>query len=433
MHEPKKTFYRKFLYEPFPVESCLQEVLHDHINAEVVGGTIRSKQDAVDFLTWTYFYRRLTRNPAYYHLADGSPEAVGEYLSDIVESTLADLENAGCVEVGTDADQDAVAPTTLGRVSSYYYLKYTSVALFHAELHDVDEGPSSLPTLLRVLCDASEFDELPVRHNEEHVNAQMALELPWAVDDRLMDSPHTKAHLLLQAHFCQSALPMSDYLTDLKSVLDQALRVLQAMVDIASDGGWLCTALGTMRLTQMVSQGRFLDGPQLLDLPHMSAEAEAALAHRGVRYLPQLMLAPPRDVASYLKGVLSERQLAALLEAVSSLPAVEVAVSPPADMPLKPGAEAALTIELRCTNKRARRHALAPRFPKPKLDGWWLVLGCEDELLALKRVQLHRGTTRAELQFIAPEEAGQLDYEVYLISDSYIGLDQQHGVRMSVG
>ena len=81
----------------------------------------------------------------------------------------------------------------------------------------------------------------------------------------------------------------------------------------------------------------------------------------------------------------------------------------------------------------ARRHALAPRFPKPKLDGWWLVLGCEDELLALKRVQLHRGTTRAELQFIAPEEAGQLDYEVYLISDSYIGLDQQHGVRMSVG
>lgn len=24
VHEPKKTFYRKFLYEPFPIESCLQ-------------------------------------------------------------------------------------------------------------------------------------------------------------------------------------------------------------------------------------------------------------------------------------------------------------------------------------------------------------------------------------------------------------------------
>ena len=58
-----------------PVESCLQEQLHDHFNAEVVGGTITSRQDAVDFLSWTYFYRRLTRNPAYYHLDDNSSEA----------------------------------------------------------------------------------------------------------------------------------------------------------------------------------------------------------------------------------------------------------------------------------------------------------------------------------------------------------------------
>lgn len=52
------SFYRKFLYEPFPVESCLQEQLHDHFNAEVVSGTIKTLQDGVDFLTWTYFYRR---------------------------------------------------------------------------------------------------------------------------------------------------------------------------------------------------------------------------------------------------------------------------------------------------------------------------------------------------------------------------------------
>ena len=68
VHEPKKSFYRKFLYEPFPVESCLQEQLHDHFNAEIVSGTIRHCQDAVDFLSWTYYYRRLTRNPAYYKL-----------------------------------------------------------------------------------------------------------------------------------------------------------------------------------------------------------------------------------------------------------------------------------------------------------------------------------------------------------------------------
>lgn len=49
----------QFLYEPFPVESSLKEHLHDHINAEIVTGTICHKEDAVHYLTWTYLFRRL--------------------------------------------------------------------------------------------------------------------------------------------------------------------------------------------------------------------------------------------------------------------------------------------------------------------------------------------------------------------------------------
>lgn len=158
---------------------------HLFFSRRVVSRTIRSRQDAVDFLTWTYFYRRLTRNPAYYHLEESSVEAVAEFLSGMVEATLADLENAGCVEVeeSTTGTADVVRPTTLGHIASYYYLKYTTVALFCAEVHEVDDAPTELPTLLRILCDASEFDELPVRHNEEHVHAEMARELPWCVGE----------------------------------------------------------------------------------------------------------------------------------------------------------------------------------------------------------------------------------------------------------
>ena len=38
VHDQKKNFYKKFLYEPFPVESSLLEVLSDHLNAEIVAG-----------------------------------------------------------------------------------------------------------------------------------------------------------------------------------------------------------------------------------------------------------------------------------------------------------------------------------------------------------------------------------------------------------
>ena len=175
----------------------------------------------MDFLSWTYFFRRLARNPAYYLLevpmvaASASSSlgldeagslmgsfigslmtslirprliaslirprlmtslirlrliaslirprlcAVNTFLSDLIEGTLYDLQSAGCLEID-EIDGSSVRPLTLGRVASYYYLKYTTVALFCAELHDVDEAVTELPTLLRVLCDASEFDELPV-------------------------------------------------------------------------------------------------------------------------------------------------------------------------------------------------------------------------------------------------------------------------------
>lgn len=57
-----------------------------------------------------------------------------------------------------------------------------------------------------------------------------------------------------QAHFERCPLPISDYMTDTRSVLDQAVRVMNAMLDVAGGFGLLDTTLGLLRLHQMVVQ-----------------------------------------------------------------------------------------------------------------------------------------------------------------------------------
>ena len=68
------------------------------MNAEIVAGTITSKQDAMDYVTWTYFFRRLLMNPSYYQLEVATKDSVNSFLSQLVSGALAELEGSYCIE-----------------------------------------------------------------------------------------------------------------------------------------------------------------------------------------------------------------------------------------------------------------------------------------------------------------------------------------------
>ena len=277
--------------------------------------------DCVEFITWTYYFRRLVKNPSYYQLEDSSPLGVEKHITgkhtfshtipglyhtkmlrfpvhvtsfvpficprqyipppplscafyyllsspyhiyphtiELVETTLHALESEGCVEINPH-DSYHLSTTVLGQVASKYYLCYKTVGVFrkgmeewrrerslqqqqqqsHNKGHDTvttkhpqKQGPTSGPSpspgslpqgeisslwdvpgtldverLTRLVCQALEFSELPVRHNEELLNAELADILTWDVSDLPMDNAHTKALLLLQAHFERARLPIS--------------------------------------------------------------------------------------------------------------------------------------------------------------------------------------------------------------------------------
>jgi replicative superfamily II helicase len=55
VHEPKKNFFKKFLYDPFPVESQLAGKLQNHLNAEIAGGAIGSRCEYISYTTTIYY------------------------------------------------------------------------------------------------------------------------------------------------------------------------------------------------------------------------------------------------------------------------------------------------------------------------------------------------------------------------------------------
>ena len=106
VHDIKKGFYKKFLYEPFPVEFSLLNVLADHLNAEIVAGTIQTRQDALDYMTWTFFFRRLLQNPSYCGMDDVEDGGLNSFLSGVVGKALDQLEMSYCLE--TDEERRSI-------------------------------------------------------------------------------------------------------------------------------------------------------------------------------------------------------------------------------------------------------------------------------------------------------------------------------------
>eukprot|EP00467_Chlorarachnion_reptans_P010989 CAMPEP_0114498978 /NCGR_PEP_ID=MMETSP0109-20121206/7165_1 /TAXON_ID=29199 /ORGANISM="Chlorarachnion reptans, Strain CCCM449" /LENGTH=2132 /DNA_ID=CAMNT_0001676501 /DNA_START=186 /DNA_END=6581 /DNA_ORIENTATION=+ len=440
VQDSKKNFYHKFLHSPFPVESSLLDKLHNYINAEIVGGAIKSLNDAIDYLTWTFLFRRLLVNPSYYGVKDASPQAVNAFMLDLLTTVLGDLEEAGCIQLGNDEDPEStrmevVQPLTLGYISSYYYLDYTSVAMFQESLTE----SSDLSEILTVLSDATEYDELPVRHNEDKINEQLASKVRFPVREDYED-PHVKANLLFQCHLARLALPMSDFITDTRSLLDQAIRILQAMIDISAENGYLKTTLNIMHLTQLIVQGTWDTKSDILTIPKCTDKFVEECKNNSKVQINSLsdLVQLPRKSQEHLmrRSGMKKPIMDSVFKTLGKIPDVEVKYKlPDGGMEEDPvPADSTLSLAIRLKRSRPLKGGVAMhKCGKSKTEGWWIVIGRvdNDELLALKRVMCHN-TTTVNLEIEAPEEKGAYEHVIYLVSDSYRGVDRQRNFTLHV-
>lgn len=130
----------------------------------------------------------------------------------------------------------------------------------------------------------------------------MAQKVPHKLNNPKFNDPHVKTNLLLQAHLSRMQLS-AELQSDTEEILSkvlcwglevhwpagarkvgftahlllysffmQAIRLIQACVDVLSSNGWLSPALAAMELAQMVTQAMWSKDSYLKQLPHFTSE-----------------------------------------------------------------------------------------------------------------------------------------------------------------
>ncbi|KAI0890458.1 Sec63-domain-containing protein [Annulohypoxylon maeteangense] len=440
--DAKKDFYKHFLHTGFPVESSLHTVLDNHLCAEVSAETITTKQDALDYLTWTFFFRRLHKNPSYYglevsaeeHNTMAAQQLANDFMIDMVNKSLDELDTSKCVEIYPNGDVD---PTPLGKIMSYYYLSHKTIR--HLVKHAKPQA--TFLDVLSWMSRAIEYDELPVRHNEDLINAELSKNLPFDGNafGLPMWDPHVKAFLLLQAHMARIDLPITDYVGDQTSVLDQAIRIIQASIDVLTELGYLSSCLEMIKLLQCIKSARWPQDAPLSILPGTNPDSlkDNQTTLQKLSALPK----PQVDDLARKLNVPSSQQ-ARFTRAAAILPNVSVRIE---DVKAQ-----SLVVSMKRLNPITEREArvYAPRYPKPQNEGWFVVV-CDvakDEVIGVKRVSWSqkgpnsnksnnaqqnagvqvgsRPTAKTVLKLPEPDRGGGArKVDVLVLSDAYIGLE----------
>ena len=445
--DSKKAFYKHFLHTGFPVESSLHNVLDNHLGAEVSAGTVTTKQDALDYLTWTFFFRRLHKNPSYYgleisaeeHNTSAAQALANDYMISMVDKSLLELGDSGCIELHSNGDVDS---TALGKIMSYYYLSHRTIR----HLLGQSKPHATFEEALAWMCGATEFDELPVRHNEDLINAELSTHLPLnaAIMGLPMHDPHVKAFLLLQAYFSRIDLPISDYVGDQNSVLDQSIRIVQASIDVFTELGHLSTCMQFMTLLQCIKSARWPNDEPLSILPGVDSDRERGSARNGEAQIHPTI----NEVASLPKSsvaVLFNRlqipasQRLEAQKAVDKLPNLKVTVADITALGLT------TTLIRSNSDPDTEYRIFAPKYPKSQVEGYFVVVAdtFHDEVLVLKRVswplahgragERRRGkdgqvSARAMLRLKPETEERKL--RLLVVSDAYIGMKWEMEVEV---
>lgn len=167
--------------------------------------------------------------------------------ADIVHTAAVLLEK--CHLVKYERASGRFHSTELGRIASYYYVTYNSMATYNQHLRPT----MTMLELFRVFALSNEFKLLPVRQDEKLELGKLLERVPIPVKESV-EEPAAKINVLLQAYISQLKLEGFALVADMVYVQQSAGRILRAMFEICLKRGWAVPAKDCLSLCKMVER-----------------------------------------------------------------------------------------------------------------------------------------------------------------------------------
>lgn len=247
----KLSHYVSAMTQQHPIESSFNANLVDNLNAEISLGTITTMDEAVKWLSYTYFFVRMKKNPFNYGMDWSQIEndpALVQRRREVLEIASNKLHKAQMIV--HDARTGFLSSKDLGRIASNFYISYNSIEIFNTMMRQ----SMTEADVLAMLSMSSEFENISVRQEELVELKKLDKNQTVCVVKGGTDTNYGKTNILLQSYISRGYVDDFALVSDTGYVAQNSSRIMRALFGIALSRNWGPTASVILSLCKSVDR-----------------------------------------------------------------------------------------------------------------------------------------------------------------------------------
>lgn len=314
---------------------------------------------------------------------------------------------------------------------------YDTYSWFHYTLSE----HTLVKALPEVMAGAAEFRKrnTPTADEKEEIGHAMSQIRALMVKPKYNHPVCVKGNVLLHTHLLRRTDLLSEKsLDDLKYMLRLSNSLIDAMISVCQHQDSLQTAMNIIEFGQFITQAMWGRDSSLLQLPHFTAE-EVKHVEKGKQKGNNIVLYRqlPDDQKKGMANF-TEQQKQDVFNCLKTIPDIEVEhkvfVDDDEDPKVYEGDLCTVRVSITRKNlAKGEKAGLvhAPRFPFPKQEAWWIILGTkEGKIISVEKVANPYAMFDHNIKFLAPR-VGDYEFDLFVKSNAYVGLDQKHTVKLT--